>query len=130
MICGASPKKKKHRLPESNQLCCHEIANGPLRQAALDQPYAILVLCFHCNQSEVMDKANWPQARQLAVLKTFSPEHYDLQAFNFLVNPNAPNRITQEEVDEWIESSKRSSRSGTRPRGEPRSSDNRHQRSV
>jgi hypothetical protein len=60
------------------------------------------VLCAYCNLYEVEDKRKWPQARQLAVLMRKSPEDYDLAAFNYLVNPNAPNRITQEEVDAWI----------------------------
>jgi hypothetical protein len=84
-----------------SQLCCHEIANGPNRQKALDKPYAILVLCWHCNGTAVEDKAKWPQARQLALLQRVAPEHYNLPAFNALVNPRAPNRITQSEVDEW-----------------------------
>lgn len=77
----------------------HEIANGALRRKAWDKPYATLVVCWHCN-GELMDKGKWPQARQLAVLKEKAPDQYDLEAFNHLVNPNAPNRITQEEVDE------------------------------
>ena len=102
MICGASPKRPKHHLTELNQLVCHEISNGPLRQKSLDKPYCILVLCVFCNQYEVEDKGKWPQSRQLAVLLAKSPENYDLQAFNFLVNPNAPRRIEQHEVDYWI----------------------------
>ena len=82
-------------------LCCHEIANGPDRQKALDQPYAILVLCGWCNLVEVEDKAKWPQARQLAALRRRRPADYDLPAFNHLVNPRAPNRITEEEVDNY-----------------------------
>ena len=84
--------------PELSQLCCHEILNGPLRQACLDQPQSILVLCWLCNQEEVTNKQRWPEARQLAVLKYNSPEDYDLIAHNLLANPNAPNRITPEEV--------------------------------
>lgn len=72
-----------------------------MREKALDKVYALLVLCWWCNGDEVVDKEKWPQSRQLAVLKAKCPESYDLQAFNFLVNPRAPNRITQEEVDFW-----------------------------
>lgn len=72
-----------------------------MRQKALDQPYALLVLCYYCNQHEVEDKARWPQARQLALLRRRNPADYDLAAFNYLVNPNAPNRITQEDVDQY-----------------------------
>lgn len=102
MICQASPSRPvPNRPPELNQLCCHEIANGPLRAVALDKPYAILVLCGYCNMHEVVDKGRWPQSRQLATLFANSPEDYDLAAFNRLVNPNAPNRITKDEVMEW-----------------------------
>ena len=101
MICGTNTTKRKHGLYELNQLCCHEIAGGPLRQKFLDLPYGILVLCYYCNQYEVEDKAKWPQSRQLSVLQKKSPDSYDLQAFNFAVNPNAPRRIEQHEVDQW-----------------------------
>lgn len=85
-----------------SELACHEIADGALRLKAVDKPYAILVLCSYCNCEAVKDSKEWPQSRQLAVLKEKSPERYDLKAFNFLVNPRAPNRITQEEVDQWL----------------------------
>jgi hypothetical protein len=103
MICGASPKEPSRFGRELSELCCHEIANGPCRDKALDKPFAILVLCAYCNGQRVEDKAAWPQSRQLAVLGSKAPEDYDLSAFNYLVNPNAPNRITQEEVDSWRE---------------------------
>ena len=103
MICGCNEKRPKHRIPELNRLCCHEIANGPSRQKALDAPASILVLCWYCNGHEVEDKGQWPEARQLAVLLSKSPHHYDLAAHNFLVNPNAPRRIEQHEVDYWID---------------------------
>jgi len=104
MICGASPWNPVHPFSELNQLCCHEIAGGPLRQKFLDLPYGILVLCYFCNQYEVEDKSKWPQSRQLGVLLKKSPENYDLTAFNYAVNPNAPRRIEQHEVDEWLKS--------------------------
>ena len=84
---------------ELSQLCCHEIANGPLRDAALDKPFAILVACWVCNGGCL---ERWPEAKQLAVLKFAAPENYDLEAYNKLVNPNAPNRITQAEVNHWL----------------------------
>lgn len=102
MNCGHSEDHPHRRLPLScSQLCCHEIANGPLRDKALDKPYAILVLCWHCNGEEMEDSAKWPEARQLALLQAEAPEDYDLVAYNFLVNPRAPNRITQGEVDAY-----------------------------
>lgn len=83
-------------------MCVHEIANGIHRDAALDKPFACLVLCWWCNGHEVTDKGRWPQARQLAVLQAKSPRHYDLTAFNLLINPRAPQRITQGEVDVFV----------------------------
>lgn len=101
-ICGAAPGRHVRNTPaELAALNCHEIANGIHRQKALDKPFAILVLCAWCNQYAVTNKAEWPQSRQLAVLQKKRPLHYDLAAFNHLVNPNAPDRITQEEVDDW-----------------------------
>ena len=102
MNCGHRPEQPHRDKPrECSQLCCHEIANGPLRDKALDQPYAILVLCYYCNSEEMEDSRKWPEARQLALLMAESPEDYDLTAYNALVNPRAPNRITQGEVDEF-----------------------------
>ena len=98
MICGVDPKKSTN---PGNQLCVHEIANGPLRELALDKPYACMVLCWKCNSEVVIDKKAWPQARQLATLKLCAPGNYDLAAFNFLVNPRAPNRITEDEIRSW-----------------------------
>jgi len=99
-VCGHSEKKPNRNLPsDCSKLAVHEIANGPDRAKALDQEYAILVLCYACNQ-EMCSKHVWPQSRQLAVLRTRRPSDYDLVAFNHLVNPNAPNRITEQEVEE------------------------------
>lgn len=69
-----------------------------MRQKSLDKPFATLVLCWKCNGTDFEDKGEWPQARQLALLKIRRPEAYDLVAFNEHVNPKAPNRITPEEV--------------------------------
>jgi len=44
----------------------------------------------------------WPESRQLAILRQKAPEDYDLIAYNRLVNENAPDRITQEEVDDHL----------------------------
>ena len=102
MICGASPWNPRLDKPrELSELCVHEIAGGPLRGRALDCRFACLVLCAFCNQHEVTDLGKWPVSRQLAVLKRWRPEDYDLVAFNELVNPNAPLAVTEEEVNEW-----------------------------
>jgi len=100
-ICGASPSRPRRGVPgELSQLCCHEIANGPLREKALDKPYALLVLCWYCNGHEVVDKSEWPESRQLAVLAESRPEDFDLESFCYLINPRAPDRVTLDEVIE------------------------------
>ena len=98
MICGHSPSRPHRDKPrECSLLCCHEIANGPSRQKALDQPYALLVLCWACNGYEVTNKARWPESRQIALLKYKSPEAYDLAAYNKLIG-YGPDRITEDDL--------------------------------
>ncbi len=105
LICGHSPARPWRDKPrELSQLAVHEIANGPLRQKALDKPYACLVLCWWCNGHVVVDKSKWPESRQLAVLYVKAPEDFDLAAYNALVNPRAPNRIEMSEVLAWLPS--------------------------
>ncbi len=98
MVCSVSTNRAR--------LACHEILNGPLRDKTLSEPCSLLVLCWDCNSNKMTDKAEWPVARQLAVLQDKNPEHYDLVRFNWLRNPNAPNYVTQEEVNAFIKKSK------------------------
>ena len=99
-ICGHSEASPRTGLPvECSRLSVHEVANGPFRSKALDQPYACLVVCWACN-SELCDKKLWPVSRQLAVLQIKAPERYNLSAYLKLVHA-PPTRITQEEVDQW-----------------------------
>lgn len=105
MICGHSPRRPWRDKPrQCSQLCGHEIANGPCRQAALDRPHSLLVLCWFCNSHVVTNKAVWPEPRQLCLLYVRAPEDFDLVQHNLLVRPQAPNRITMEEVLQWISS--------------------------
>jgi hypothetical protein len=105
MVCGHSPLRPWLDKPrELSQLCVHEIANGPLREKALDKPYACLVTCWWCNQYEMTNKARWPEARQLSVLLAKAPEDFDLVAYLTLTNPRAMRRITIEEVTVWLKS--------------------------
>jgi hypothetical protein len=90
MVCG-----------RRRDLSVHEIASGANRQKALDKRFALLVVCWECNSGCLKDRRSWPEARQLALLKVKSPEDYDLRAYNDLVNPRAPNRITEEEVENF-----------------------------
>jgi hypothetical protein len=101
MICGNSPKVRRYGVADMNLLCCHEILNGPDRDKVLDEPSCLLVLCWGCNQYEVTDKTRWPLSRQLAVLKQKAPERYNRERVMWLRNPNAPDFVTEHEVDQW-----------------------------
>lgn len=104
MVCGRGPGNPYRDRPiQCSQLCVHEIANGRNRARALDKPYACLVVCWYCNAGQLENKRLWPEARQLALLRLKSPGDYNLQAYNALVSPKSPKRITQEEVDRWTE---------------------------
>ena len=85
------------------RLDCHEILNGALRDKTLDEPCSLLVLCWNCNSNKMTDKAEWPVARQLALLQERDPDSYDLVRFNWLRNPNAPRFVTQNEVESFRE---------------------------
>lgn len=100
-VCGCNPKQPRPGPRELSQLCCHEIASGPLRHKALDKPYALLVLCWWHNL-EMTDRRKWPEVKQLSVLKRSRPDDYDLVSYNALVNERAPHRITEDEVSGWI----------------------------
>lgn len=103
-ICGHGPRNPWRRKPrECSELSVHEIARGPHRERALGRPEALLVTCWWCNSQKLTDRRKWPEARQLAALKRHSPKAYDLEAYNRLVRPRAPNRITEEEVDRYRE---------------------------
>lgn len=103
MVCGTSPKHPKWNPGFQNDLCCHEILNGPLRDKVLDEPSCIIVACLKCNMGPLNCKGDWPLSRQLAVIKAVAPERYNLERVLELRNPNAPRFVTEGEVDEWIE---------------------------
>lgn len=95
-ICGHDPKRVRPR-GVALALCVHEIARGPHRVKALDKPYAVLVVCWWCHENKLSSRRNWPEARQLAMLKRSRPKDYSLAAFNELVGLG-PERVTEEEV--------------------------------
>ena len=102
MVCGHSPKRPWPNLPlEVSGLSVHEIARGPLRNKALDQPCCCLVACWHCNSGILNDKSIWPEARQLAVLLHEAPDDFDLELYLKITSPNAPLRIEMAEVTQW-----------------------------
>lgn len=102
-VCGHSPKLPWRTKPyELSQLAVHEICRGRNRSKALDKPFAVLVLCAWCNCHVLTSAREWPEARQLAVLKRKRTMDYDLEAYNKLVNPNAPKRILESEVKSYL----------------------------
>lgn len=103
MLCGTSPRRPIHAMEALNQLCCHEILNGPLRDKVLDERSCLIVACWYCNQYELDNKGDWPLPRQLAVIKAKAPERYDLKRVLELRNPRAMNYVTEDEVDVWYE---------------------------
>lgn len=106
MACGHSSRNPIPGMPlQMSKLACHEIYRGSSgRQLSLDKKFALLVLCWRCNSIEFDDLVKWPQARQLCLLQVRRPDLYNLAKFNHLVNPRAPERITQAEVDAWLPS--------------------------
>ena len=84
----------------------HEILNGPLRQKTLAEPCSLLVLCRDCHDHKVLGQftcASERAAYQLAFVFRSRPEDYDLVRFNWLRNENAPNFVTQKQVDRHLE---------------------------
>lgn len=101
--CGCSPTNRNGRMPELTRLAVHEIASGVHRQAALDKPFAVLVLCWQCNGGPFQNRGEWPESRQLALLARRRPQDFNLQAYLELTSPNAPRRIEIQEVLNWME---------------------------
>lgn len=97
-VCGHDPNNVRPGWV-AWELAVHEIANGANRQKALDKPYATLVLCFLCHE-KLGGKGEWPEARQLAVLRRSRGNDFDLPAYNLLVG-RGPDRVTLSEVDAW-----------------------------
>jgi hypothetical protein len=73
------PKSPEH-------LDADEIARGPVRSQALDQPYALLVMCRRDHDLA----QNWSRARRLALLKIRRPLLFDLEAFHKLTDRRFP----------------------------------------
>ena len=90
-ICGYS----------HGSLDVHEIGRGSCRAICLGERCALLIVCRRCHE-ELGSSAKWPEARQLAVLASRRLLDYDLKAYLSFTRPNAPNRITLEEVLEHM----------------------------
>jgi len=99
-MCGHDPSQIK--LGQIGwALSVHEIARGTHRSKALDKRYAVLVVCWHCHENRIDNgKEQWPEARQLAVLKRSRPADFNLAAYNQLVG-YGPDRISEEDVERY-----------------------------
>jgi hypothetical protein len=80
----------------------HEICRGVHRAKALDKRFALLVVCRRCHE-ELGSAAEWPEARQLALLAKRRPQDFDLAAYLELTSPRAPRRIEMKEVIEYMD---------------------------
>ena len=92
-ICGDS----------RSHLDVHEIARGPHRQVALDKPYALLLVCRRCHEEKLSSAADWPEARQLAILAKSRPMAFSLTDYLELTSPKALRRIEINEVIAWMD---------------------------
>ena len=102
-ICGHNPSApRKWKRGVCWALHKHEIARGQFRAAAADKRCAVLLVCFMCHQEKLSNRKEWPEARQLAALKLSRPSEYDLAAYRQLKYPNAPEAITEAEVEKWL----------------------------
>ena len=97
-LCGHDPTRPQAG-KISWRLDVHEIARGPCRQDALDKRFAVLVLCAGCHMLRIHGHEDWPEARQLAILKKSRPHDHDLAAYNELKG-FGPDRITEEDVNQ------------------------------
>lgn len=79
----------------------HEIARGSHRAEALHHRACWLRLCRACHEA-IGDASAWPVAAQLALKKVHDPQWYDRELVN-RVRGRAPESITEEEVDVWVE---------------------------
>lgn len=84
-------------------LNCHEILRGSgYRTKTLDEFCQIVVSCNECNQGPLHCRREYPDERQLALVKRFAPDSYDLARFLELRNHNAPLAISDKAVDYWV----------------------------
>jgi hypothetical protein len=103
--CGHSPDNPWTDKPmQCSVLTINEVRRGSgNRPKTQGHRHSTLVLCWYDNSVVFTDPREWPEARQLCLLQHVRPQDYDLDAHNFLVNPRAPNRITQAEVDVYAD---------------------------
>ena len=81
----------------------HEICRGVHRAAALDKPFALLLVCRRCHDDKLSSASEWPESRQLAALARSRPSEFSLADYIALTSPKAPRRIEIMEVLQWME---------------------------
>jgi hypothetical protein len=72
----------------------HEIARGPFRAKAMEDPSAWLKVCGWCHENKF---PTMTIARQLALKMLCDPENYDRQKVN-LLRKRQPDAVTEREV--------------------------------
>lgn len=103
-VCGHDPLRVSSGFVRW-ALHVHEIRGNSQRSKCQDMPFGVLVVCSRCHMEHLSSSgpnAEYPEARQLAVLKRSRPGDYDLARYTEEFHPNAPLAITQEEVDGWL----------------------------
>lgn len=87
---------------ERGRLVTHEIARGPARAAALEEPATWLRLCDQCHVDEPWNRVGPDDTdglrEQLVWKKWFDGENYD-RARVLELKHWGPNAVTEEEVD-------------------------------
>lgn len=95
-LCRYDPTRERHGLA----LVRHHIMRGPLRQKSTGKRFATLILCRKCHMERIHGNENWPEARQLALLKRVRPGDYDLSAYN-AIKGYGPERIAEADIAKW-----------------------------
>ncbi len=92
-ICGCS----------HGTLDVHEIGRGQHREACLGERCALLVVCRSCHSEKLSQAAEWPEAKQLALLARRRWKDFSLTRYLEITSPRAMGRITIDEVLAFME---------------------------
>lgn len=76
----------------------HELANGPVRQECLDQPYALLRICRDCHRELHRFPKDAAVSIGLALIRFRRPQDYSLSMFYELTKRRWPD---PEIVEHW-----------------------------
>jgi hypothetical protein len=81
---------------DRHKLDVHEVANGASRGAALDQLYALLLLCRRCHDDLHRLPKDAAVCIGLALIRNSRPEHYSLDSFYKITARRWPDESTVE----------------------------------